>query len=78
MTDLSRDQNGPRRMDTLIRKLVEKIGVTPVEEDGRKSLSIDLHSHLAGILSRATKAKRPLAESGLEVRYTKIGCGERI
>lgn len=53
----------------LIRKLVDKIVVTPVEEKGRNSLSIDLHGHLAGILSLTTKAKRPLHESGLE-----IGC----
>jgi site-specific DNA recombinase len=53
----------------LIRKLVDKIVLTPVEEEGRTSLSIDLHGHLAGILSLATKAKRPLNESGPELRW---------
>jgi hypothetical protein len=38
-------------------------------------LSTDPHSHLAGILSLATKAKRPLNESGLEVGYMKLVAG---
>src|SRR5450432_1956449 len=33
----------------LMRKLIDRIVLTPVEEEGgRKSLSIDLHGHLAG------------------------------
>ena len=62
----------------IIRKLVDKIVVTPVaDEEGRTSLSIDLHGHLAGILSLATKAKRPLNESGLEMGYMKLVAGTR-
>ena len=44
-----RVQTSPEDEDTddprweLIRKLVDKIVVTPVEEEGRNSLSIDLH-----------------------------------
>ncbi len=67
-----------RRLADLIRKLVEKIVVTPVEEEGRTSLSIDLHGHLAGILSLATKAKRPLSESGPELGYMKLVAGARF
>jgi site-specific DNA recombinase len=60
----------------IIRKLIDKVVLTPAtDEEGRKSLTIDLHGHLAGILSLATKAKRPLGESGLEVRYTKLVAG---
>ena len=60
----------------IIRKLVDKVVLTPVaDEDGRKSLTIDLQGHLAGILSLATKAKRPLGESGLPVTYTKLVAG---
>ncbi len=60
----------------LIRKLVDKIVLVPVTDDeGHKSLSIDLHGHLAGILSLATKAKRPLGESGLEIGYMKLVAG---
>ena len=63
----------------IIRKLVDKIVLMPgTDEEGRKSLSIDLHGHLAGILSLATKAKRPLGESGLPSWVYKIGCGGRI
>ena len=55
---------------------MNRIVLTPVEDEkGRKTLSIDLHGHLAGILSLATKAKRPLGESGLEVGYTKLVAG---
>jgi DoxX-like family len=59
----------------IIRKLVDKIVRMPVEDEGRKSLSIDLHGHLAGILSLATKASRPLSESGLEAGYMKLVAG---
>jgi hypothetical protein len=48
----------------LIRKLVDKIVLVPgTDEEGHTSLTIDLPS----ILSLATKAKRPLTESGREV-----------
>ncbi len=53
----------------------ENLVVTPVAEEGRNNLSIDLYGHLAGILSMATKAKRPLHESGPEVGYTKLVAG---
>ncbi len=60
----------------LIRKLVDKIVLVPgTDDEGHTSLSIDLHGHLAGILSLATKAKRPLGESGLEVGYMKLVAG---
>ncbi|MGC2225292.1 MAG: hypothetical protein WA624_24470 [Methylocella sp.] len=59
----------------IIRRLVDKIVLMPVEDEGRKSLLIDRHGHLAGILSLATKAKRPLRESGLEVGYMKLVAG---
>jgi hypothetical protein len=39
------------------RKLVDKVVLTPVASEEGKSLSIDLHGHLAGILSVATKPK---------------------
>ena len=62
----------------VMRGLIDRIVLTPVaDEAGRTSLSIDLHGHLAGILSLATKAKRPLGESGLEVGYTKLVAGTR-
>ena len=62
----------------LIRKLVDKIVLVPgTDDEGHTSLSIDLHGHLAGILSLATKAKRPLNESGLEIGYMKLVAGAR-
>jgi hypothetical protein len=61
------DEHARSRRGGYHRKLVDKVVLTPVAEDGRKSLTIDLHGHLEGILSLATKAKRPLGESGLLV-----------
>jgi site-specific DNA recombinase len=70
------DEHARVQATEIIRKLVDKIVVTPVSvEEGRTSLSIDLHGHLAGILSLATKAKRPLNESGLEMGYMKLVAG---
>jgi hypothetical protein len=71
------DEHAQAQAADLIRKLVDKIGLTPVKEEGRPTLSIDLHGHLAAILSLATKAKRPLGESGPEVGYTKLVAGAR-
>jgi hypothetical protein len=61
----------------LLRKLTDHIVLTPVEgEEGRKSLSIDLHGHLAGIGSLTTKARKPLTESGFLVESPKLGAGK--
>jgi hypothetical protein len=49
--------------------------VPGTDDEGRTSLSIDLHGHLAGILPLATKAKRPLSESDPEVGYMKLVAG---
>jgi hypothetical protein len=63
----------------IIRKLVDKIVLVPgTDDEGRTSLSIEVYGHLAGILSLATKAKRPLNESGLEIGYMKSVAGTRI
>jgi hypothetical protein len=66
------------RAAELIRKPVDKIVLVPgTDDEGNTSLSIDLHGHLASILSLATKAKRPLNESGLEIGYMKLVAGTR-
>ena len=48
----------------LIRKLIDRSVLTPVDHDGRKTLSVDLHGHLAGIMAMARNAKEPLAARG--------------
>ena len=68
--------NGQAEATDLIRKLIDRIVLTPVEDEkGRKTLSIDLHGHLAGILSLAIKAKKPLGESGFPVESVKLVAG---
>jgi len=70
------DEHARTRAAEVIRKLVDRIVLTLAEdEEGRNSLSIDLHGHLAGILSLATKARRPLNESGPDVASIKLVAG---
>jgi site-specific DNA recombinase len=52
----------------IIRGLIDRIVLTPKEEGGRRSLSIDLEGALAGVLALAVNDKRPLAGSGLSVK----------
>ena len=70
------DEHAREQASEIIRKLVDKIVLVQVTDvEGHTNLSIDLHGHLAGILSLATKAKRPLNESGLEIGYMKLVAG---
>jgi hypothetical protein len=72
------EDHGPHRLvgDITIRQLVDKVVLTPAADaEGSKRLTIDLHGHLAGILSLATKAKRPLGESGFFVESIKLVAG---
>jgi hypothetical protein len=67
------DEHAHVQVSKIIRKLADKIVLVPgTDDEGHTSLWIDLHGHLAGILSLATKAKRPLNESCLEVGYMKL------
>jgi site-specific DNA recombinase len=59
----------------IVRKLVERIELTPVVRSGKKTLSVSLYGRLAGILAMATKTKTPLDESGVPVHVTKLVAG---
>ena len=59
----------------IVRKLVDRIELSPVVRGGRKSLSVSLYGRLAGILAMATKAKAPLDESDASVMVTKLVAG---
>ena len=59
------DEHDRTEAAEIIRGLIDRIVLTPKEEDGRKSLSIDLEGALAGVLALAVGDKRPLASSGL-------------
>ena len=52
----------------IIRTLVDQIVLTPAEINGKKTMAIDLHGKLAGILSLASNAKKPLSESDFSVK----------
>jgi site-specific DNA recombinase len=73
-TALSKD--GRRREAAeIVRKLVDRIELSPVVRNGRKSLSVSLYGRLAGILAMATKAKAALDESDASVMVTKLVAG---
>jgi DNA invertase Pin-like site-specific DNA recombinase len=59
----------------IIRTLVDKVVLTPIEFDGKKTVAIDLHGELAGILSLASNAKKPLKESDFCVESIKLVAG---
>jgi site-specific DNA recombinase len=59
----------------IVRKLVERIELSPVVRSGRKTLSASLYGRLAGILAMATKTKTPLDEIDLPVQVTKLVAG---
>ena len=64
-----------REAAEIVRKLVDRIELSPVVRSGRKTLSVSLYGRLAGILAMATKAKAPLDESGAPIRVTKLVAG---
>jgi site-specific DNA recombinase len=68
---LSDEQNRAEAAD-LIRALVDRIELTPNAEN---KLDIDLFGDLAGILSLATNANRPLEESDPSVVQVKLVAG---
>ena len=59
----------------IVRKLIDRIELSPVIRSGRKTLSVSLYGRLAGILVMATKAKAPLDESDAPVKVTKLVAG---
>ena len=59
----------------IVRKLIDRIELTPVIRNGKKTLTVSLYGRLAGILAMATKAKTPLDESDAPVMVTKLVAG---
>lgn len=71
------DEDRRTEATTIIRSLVDRIVLRPTASSGEETLAIELKGHLAGILTLASKAKRPLDESGLDVKFTKLVEGPR-
>jgi hypothetical protein len=61
----------------IMRTLIDKIELTPVCRDGKETLSITLHGHLAGILALSADKKGPLDESDPSIECTKVVAGAR-
>lgn len=60
----------------ILRTLIDRIELMPVLVEGKKTLAIDLHGHLAGILSFAKKANGGIGEDVAE-KCTAMVAGER-
>jgi site-specific DNA recombinase len=73
LSDIGRNKQAAE----IIRRLVDRIELTPVIRNGKKTLTVSLYGRLAGILAMATKAKAPLDESDAPVRVTKLVAGAR-
>jgi ferredoxin len=56
----------------ILRTLIDRIELKPVLVEGKKTLAIDLHGHLAGILSLANTDKGGIGE---DVAEKCTGCG---
>ena len=59
----------------LMRTLIDKIVLSPVEVEGRTHLAIDLHGDIAGILSAGAEGKKPLQKSGFAEESIKLVAG---
>ncbi len=59
----------------LVRTLIDKIVLSPVEVEGRTHLAIDLHGDIAGILSAGAEGKKPLQKSGFAEESIKLVAG---
>jgi hypothetical protein len=59
----------------IIRGLVDRIVLTPKEDNGQRALTVELRGALAGILSLATNGERPLQNSGLSVKEITLVAG---
>ena len=59
----------------IIRGLIDKIALTPIEEDGKGSMAVDLHGALAAMLSLAANTKKPPLGDGFSEESTKMVAG---
>ena len=57
----------------ILRTLINRIELKPVKIDGKKTLAIDLHGHLAGILSLANQGKGGIGEDIAEKCTAMVG-----
>jgi site-specific DNA recombinase len=77
LVDALNDEHDRTEAAEVLRGLIDRIVLTPKDEDGCRSLSIDLEGALAGVLALATSDKRPLAGSGLDDAVTTLVAGAR-
>ena len=71
---LTDESIGGRAADVM-RSLIDRIELVPAEYEGRKILEVNLHGRLAGILSLAMNADKPLDERDLSMDVVKLVAG---
>jgi len=59
----------------LIRELIDRIVITPVEHEGRTTLSIDLYGDIAGILATANQTAKPPQRDSFAEESIKLVAG---
>ncbi len=69
------DEDHREKAVEVMRGLIDSIDLIPVEEGGKKTLAVSLRGKLAAILALGAGIKKPLEESGLEMRVTKLVAG---
>ena len=69
------DEN--HRLDAveIMRRLIDRIELMPIEHEGRKAVAVNLHGHLAGILSLAAKTEKSLDDSDFSVESVAMVAG---
>ena len=68
------EAGGRMQAAEIVRKLIDRIELSPVVRNGRKTLSVSLYGRLASILAMATKARRRSMRA-TPIRVTKLVAG---
>ncbi len=76
LSDARNEPSDRNEAADILCTLIDRIELKPVKIDGKKSQAIDLHGHLAGILSLANKDKAGIGEDVAE-KCTAMVAGER-
>ena len=71
---LTDESIGGRAADVM-HSLIDRIELVPAEYEGRKILEVNLHGRLAGILSLAMNADKPLDDRDLSMDVVKLVAG---
>ena len=61
-----------------VSSLIDQIVLNPIDRNGRKTFSVDLHGDITGILSMAAQMQKPSQREGLTRDSMKLVVGPGI